>query len=97
MGLRRPLPDCLILEGEAVTVWADGADVGTETDFTQLYTVAGGQIVLAAPVTNAIVGLPYTSQWQSTKLMANEVNAAIGSEKAGRPSGLVFNWVSPKG
>lgn len=56
------------LEGENVVVWADGADVGTDSSRNQLYTVSGGQITLAAAVSNAIVGMPYSAPWKSAKL-----------------------------
>lgn len=49
------------LEGESVVVWGNGADLGTKT-------VTGGQITGLTPVTSAVVGLPYTAQWKSTKL-----------------------------
>jgi hypothetical protein len=50
------------LEGETVAVWAGGADLGT-------YTVSGGQITgLSSSVTSAVVGLPYTATFKSTKL-----------------------------
>lgn len=48
------------LEGETVIVWGNGADLGTRT-------VSGGQIVLTTPVTNAIVGLPYTARFRGVK------------------------------
>jgi len=50
------------LEGESVVVWGGGADLGT-------YTVSGGQITgLTTAVTSAVIGLPYTAQYKSTKL-----------------------------
>lgn len=50
------------LEGESVVVWADGRDQGT-------FTVSSGQITgLAEQVEEAVVGLPYTGKFQSTKL-----------------------------
>lgn len=50
------------LEGKVVTVWGNGKDLGVKT-------VVGGQIdTLPEPVTTAVVGLPYTAQWKSTKL-----------------------------
>lgn len=50
------------LEGKDVTVWGNGKDLGTKT-------VVGGQITtLPEAVTTAVVGLPYTAQWKSTKL-----------------------------
>lgn len=56
------------LEGEQVTVWADGKDVGYDADDNLLYTVAAGQITLANPAANVFVGLPYTGKWKAAKL-----------------------------
>jgi len=64
------------LEGEEVVVWADGADVGTETDWTLTYTVTGGQITLAEAATNVMVGLPYEARFKSAKLV--QIAASIG-------------------
>jgi hypothetical protein len=49
------------LEGETVVAWGDGLDLGT-------YTVSGGSITLSQAVSGAIVGLPYTARYKSTKL-----------------------------
>jgi len=49
------------LEGESVVVWGDGRYIGTAT-------VSGGSITLGSAVSRAIVGLPYTAQYKSTKL-----------------------------
>lgn len=49
------------LEGETVTVWADGLDVGTKV-------VTGNQITITTAASNIVVGLPYTAQFKSTKL-----------------------------
>jgi hypothetical protein len=50
------------LEGKTVVVWGNGASLGS-------YVVSSGQITgLSAAVTTAIVGLPYTAKWKSTKL-----------------------------
>lgn len=50
------------LEGKEVTVWGNGKDLGRKT-------VVSGQITtLPEPVTTAVIGLPYTAQWKSTKL-----------------------------
>lgn len=48
------------LEGESVVCWADGSDKGT-------FTVSGGQIVLPAAVSNAVVGLTYIARYRSVK------------------------------
>lgn len=50
------------LEGQRVVVWANGKDMGS-------YTVSGGAISgLPENVTSAIVGLPYSARYKSTKL-----------------------------
>ena len=50
------------LEGEEVVVWGNGKDLGRKT------VVSGVIDTLPEPVTTAVVGLPYTAQWKSTKL-----------------------------
>lgn len=57
------------LEGKEVVVWADSTDLSPDVDGVQrTYTVSSGQVVLDAPVSNAVVGLPYTGTWVSAKL-----------------------------
>lgn len=56
------------LEGEDVIVWADGACPADADQNIMTYTVTGGVITLDAPVTNYVVGLPYTADWNSSKL-----------------------------
>ena len=69
------------LEGKNVAVWADGKDVGTvdndDGTLTYTYTVAGGQIVLAQPASNVVVGLPYVAPWMSAKLV--QIQSQLGS------------------
>jgi len=59
------------LEGEAVIVWGNGAEIGfsdaNPTD-PATYTVSGGSITIPTAVTSAIIGLPYTAQFRSAKL-----------------------------
>ena len=55
---------------QTVTVWADGKDVGTQADGTQLYTLdASGNATLATAATNVVVGIGYTAQFESVKLV----------------------------
>lgn len=62
------------LEGQTVCVWGNGTDMG-------LKTVVGGQITtLSQAVTEAYVGLPYTAQWQSTKLSYVSPYAIMGTQ-----------------
>ena len=49
------------LEGEVVTVWADGIDVGD-------HTVASGAITLTVAASKVVVGMTYTAQFKSAKL-----------------------------
>lgn len=55
------------LAGEQVTIWVDGAAVH---DQSNLYAVAGGNVVIAAVAAGkrVVIGLPYVGRWQSTKL-----------------------------
>ncbi|MGE0151780.1 MAG: hypothetical protein AB7R90_04130 [Reyranellaceae bacterium] len=50
------------LQGKTVAVWADGAYRGE-------VELAGSSIVLDGPVQNAVVGLPYTADYRSAKLV----------------------------
>jgi hypothetical protein len=87
------------LEGKDVVVWADGADVGTADDYTQIYTVSGGGITLSTAASNVIVGLPYEAMWKSSKLGAQEntIVQALVSEKNLNHIGLLLSWVHAKG
>lgn len=49
------------LEGETIVAWGDGADMGT-------FTVTGGAAVPAATAVSWVAGLPYTADYQSSKL-----------------------------
>jgi hypothetical protein len=93
------IPDLSHLEGESVVAWADGKDVGTKTDYSQTYTVNGGQITLAAAASNVVVGLPYTAQWKSAKLaaQADALANALTTKKRVDWIGLILAWVHPKG
>lgn len=60
------------LEGREVVVWGDGIDLSPDNDsgVQKTYTVTSGEITLDADVTveNAIVGLPYSAYYKSSKL-----------------------------
>lgn len=57
------------LAGETVAVWADGKDVGTDENGNQTITLDGaGDATLEVAATDVVVGLPYTAQFQTTKL-----------------------------
>ncbi|MGH6714571.1 MAG: hypothetical protein ACREDC_00105 [Bradyrhizobium sp.] len=72
------------LVGEIVSVWADGADHGT-------FTVgADGAVTLPKPVSNWCAGLPYSWQFQSTKLAyAAKLGTALNQKKKIANLGLV--------
>lgn len=65
------------LEGEQVVVWADGEDVGHDDSDDLIYTVTGGQITLPTAVSNAVVGLPYQADWESSRLL--QIATAMGT------------------
>jgi hypothetical protein len=72
------------LEGEEVVAWGDGLDLGT-------YTVSGGSITLSQAVSGAIVGLPYTARYKSTKLAyAAAQGTALTFNKALHQTGLIL-------
>lgn len=89
------------LEGQSVVVWADGADVGTDDSnatWVQRYTVSGGQITLAAPASNVVVGLGYTSQFQSAKLgSATQGGSPLNQQKKIGHIGLILADMHPRG
>lgn len=61
------------LEGEDVIVWAEGRDYSSGVGNSQTkYTVTSGAITLSDSLADgspAIVGLPYSGQWKSVKLL----------------------------
>jgi len=72
------------LEGETVVCWADGVYKGT-------FTVASGSITLSSSVSNAIVGLPYTARYKSTKLAYAAANGtALNRRKRVENIGLIL-------
>jgi hypothetical protein len=87
------------LEGEQVAVWADGNDVGTNTDYSYIYTVSGGSITLATAATRIVVGLPYTAQFKSMKIgsPANDVAQTLNHYKNVNHLGLVMAYTHTKG
>ncbi len=85
------------LEGEQVAVWANGLDVGTDSDGSLIYTVSGGSITLAAAATNVVVGLPYTAQWKSAKLGSSPDAAKLFNEKRVGHVGVLLADVHPQG
>jgi len=97
------------LEGEKVIVWADGKDLSpsnltnpnsppsASNPYIQTtYTVTSGQITLGQSVSNAIVGLPYTAQYQSSKL-AYASSSPLGARKMVNSIGVIMNNTHSKG
>lgn len=70
------------LAGETVTVWGDGADQGT------FVANGSGVITLSTAVTNAVFGLVYTANFESTKL-ANSARDLF-RKKRGHSLGLIL-------
>jgi len=73
------------LEGKNVVVWGDGKDLGS-------YDVINGQISgISSEVQNAIIGLPYTAKFESTKLAyASRKTTALTSVKQVKQIGLIL-------
>lgn len=58
------------LEGREVVVWADRLDFSPDINGIQrTYIVTSGQITLDDPVEQAVVGLPYSAYYKSSKLV----------------------------
>lgn len=88
------------LAGQTVTVWADGADVGTLVDpstgaRSQIYTLDGsGNGTLATAATNVVLGLSMTAQFKSAKLAyaaANNGTALTQSKSIDRLGVILGN------
>lgn len=85
------------LEGKQVVVWADGKDVGHDANDALIYTVSGGSITLAASYTDVVVGLPYTGQWKSGKLVQLAQGNALKSTKQIKNFGVILADTHYKG
>lgn len=88
------------LAGENVVIWADGADVGTNSDRTLIYTLNGsGQATLPSPVTNYVAGLRYIAQWKSAKLIevADQPGLHAVANQSIKGLGLLLADVHAKG
>lgn len=71
------------LEGREVVVWADGKDLSPDIDNIQrTYLVSGGGITLDEEVSSAVIGLPYTARFKSSKLAyAADKGTALNQRK----------------
>jgi hypothetical protein len=88
------------LAGEEVVVWAEGADIGTDDDGNQLYTLdASGNATIASHVSNYVVGLPYEAPWQSARLVEvmNSPDGSFGDNQVIRGLALVLADVHAQG
>jgi hypothetical protein len=82
------------LYGQQVVVWADGIDYSptTAAGVQTLYTVSNsGVVTMAATVTQGVVGLPYSAQYQSTKLAyAARLGTALNQKKTTPRFGMIL-------
>ncbi|MGH8679221.1 MAG: hypothetical protein ACREUQ_12845, partial [Burkholderiales bacterium] len=88
------------LAAAEVVVWADGADVGTDSNGDLIYTVsAGGTLTLAAAASDVVVGLPYSAPWKSAKLveLMAEPAGSFADEQLIRSLALVLADVHAQG
>lgn len=87
------------LEGEGVIVWGNGVDYSDGYDTAQTtYTVTSGSITLPSAVTSAIIGLPYTANYKSTKLAYNGIfGTALNQRKKVDHIGLILADTHKKG
>ena len=87
------------LEGKQVVVWADGDDVGYDDSEALIYTVASGQITLAVAASNVVVGLPYTADFQSGKLLelAFQGETPLNNIRAIRSMGIIMADIHSRG
>ncbi len=88
------------LNGKQVIAWGDGKDLSPDVNGVQTtYPVIGDRITLNTTVSNAVVGLPYTGQWESTKLglSANDAETVLVQQKKISHLGFVMAYVHAKG
>jgi hypothetical protein len=86
------------LEGEEVVVWANGVDLGTDSNYEQTFTVASGVITLPTENTNVTVGLPYYARFTSAKLaLQTQTEVLFGKERRITGLSLVLADTHAKG
>ena len=80
------------LENEKVIVWADGKDLSRndENGVQKTYTVISGSITLDEDVSEAIIGLPYSAYYKSSKL-AYAAGSPLGQKKKINAIGVIIN------
>lgn len=79
------------LEGQTVSIWCQDAVTGIVGQHPNVIVSNSGVVTLMYNVTNAIVGLPYTSQFQTLKL---EGGSTIGTSQGAqsRVQGIVVRF-----
>lgn len=86
------------LEGESVVVWANGVDLGTDSNYEQTYTVASGVVTLPEANTNVTVGLPYYARFKSAKLaLQTQTEVLFGKSRRITELALVLADTHAKG
>jgi hypothetical protein len=89
------------LNGQQVVVWANGVDIGYDANDALIYSVVAGVLTPQLPdgTLHAVVGLPYTAQWKSTKLTRVQVQTGttLTMAKAIRGIGLILADVHSRG
>lgn len=85
------------VEGKQIVVWADGADVGTNSSGGLIYTVSGGQFTLATAASNVVYGLPYTASWKSSKLVELAANGSMTDMQRIAGLSVILADLHPKG
>jgi hypothetical protein len=91
------------LEGQQVTVWADGQDVGTDDSarpWTQRYSIAGGNLTppLAKAASNIVVALPVVAPFKSVKLgQLTQQGTPLNVQKKVIKVGFVAADIHPRG
>jgi hypothetical protein len=80
------------LEGQTVVAWGNSKDLGT-------YTVSSGQIGLSESATAVTVGLPYTAQFKSARLIleSSAGSAGLTQRKAIDHVGLILAYTHAQG
>lgn len=81
------------LAGEDLIVWADGQDFSPDVDGVQTTYTADGSGVIALPsaVSNAVFGLAYNADWESSKLAYfSQTGSALTQKKRIVQLGLIM-------
>lgn len=86
------------LNGATVVAWADGKSIDNADGTIMTFVVASGQITIPVAASNVLVGLPYTAQFQSTKLAYGaQLGTALAQIKRITNIGVVAADIHPRG